>query len=83
MFLSNCYRNTLRIAAARNLTTIAFPSISTGIYGYPIRQATEVAVRIACEYITTASSLNEIIFCCYSLADLKTYEEVLAEQDRR
>ena len=83
MFLSNCYRNSLRIAAARNLTTIAFPAISTGIYGYPIRQATEVAVRIACEYITTASSLSEIIFCCYSMADLKTYEEVLAEQDWR
>jgi len=48
-----------------------------------MRQATEVAVRTAREFITETTSLKEIIFCCYSLADLKTYEEVLAEQDRR
>jgi O-acetyl-ADP-ribose deacetylase (regulator of RNase III) len=83
MFLSNCYRNSLRIAAARNLTTIAFPAISTGIYGYPMGEATEVAVLTAREFVTSETSLKEIIFCCYSLADLKTYEEVLARQDRR
>ena len=82
VLLSSCYRNSLKIAAEKNLTTIAFPAISTGVYGYPMRKATEVAVRTAREFITAPSSLNEIIFCCYALADLKTYEENLAQQDR-
>jgi O-acetyl-ADP-ribose deacetylase (regulator of RNase III) len=69
--LSNCYRNSLKIAAEKNLTMIAFSAISTGVYGYPMRQATEVAVRTAREFITVANSLDEIIFCCYSLGDLK------------
>jgi O-acetyl-ADP-ribose deacetylase (regulator of RNase III) len=81
--LSNCYQNSLKIAAEKNLKTIAFSAISTGVYGYPMRKATEVAVRTAREFITSANSLNEIIFCCYSLGDLKTYEDILAHQDRR
>ena len=77
--LANCYRNSLKIAVEKNLVSIAFPAISTGVYSYPLRQATEVAVRTAREFVATDSRLNEIIFCCYSLGDLKIYEEVLAE----
>jgi len=77
--LADCYRNSLTIATERKLASIAFPAISTGVYGYPIRSATEVAVRTAREFITKPSTLTEIIFCCFSLSDLKVYEEVLAE----
>lgn len=79
VLLANCYRNSLKIAVEKNLATIAFPAISTGVYSYPMRKATEVAVRTAREFITTPGNLSEIIFCCYSLGDLKIYEEVLAE----
>jgi O-acetyl-ADP-ribose deacetylase (regulator of RNase III) len=82
VILSNCYRNSLKIAAEKNLTTIAFPAISTGVYGYPIRQATQVAVRTAREFITVENNLKEIIFCCYSQDDFKTYEEILTLQER-
>ena len=77
--LASCYRNSLKIAVEKNLSTIAFPAISTGIYGYPIHEAAIVAVGTSREFIGTSSSLLEIIFCCYSLGDLKIYEEVLAE----
>jgi O-acetyl-ADP-ribose deacetylase (regulator of RNase III) len=82
VLLSNCYRNSLRIAADKNLTAIAFPAISTGAYGYPIRQATQVAARTSREFITTAISLKEILFCCYSQDDLKIFEEILIQQDQ-
>jgi len=75
--LANCYRNSLKIAADKNLTSIAFPAISTGVYGYPIRKATEVAVQTAREFIVTPTSLNEIIFCCFSGIDLQVYRDVL------
>jgi O-acetyl-ADP-ribose deacetylase len=77
--LEGCYWNSLALATDRGLTSIAFPAISTGVYGYPIRQATETAVRAARFFITNPSSLMEIIFCCFSPGDLKVYEEVLAE----
>ena len=79
--LENCYRNSLKLAADHNLATIAFPAISTGVYSYPLCQATEVAVRTARQFIATPTSLTEIIFCCYSLGDLKIYEEILAKEN--
>jgi len=75
--LSDCYLNSLKIAADKNLATIAFPAISTGVYGYPIHKATEVAIRTAREFIAQPTSLTEIIFCCFSASDLKVYEEIL------
>jgi O-acetyl-ADP-ribose deacetylase (regulator of RNase III) len=75
--LANCYRNSLKIATEKKLTTIAFPAISTGVYGYPIRKATEVAVHTAREFIATPTSLTEITFCCFSLIDLQVYRDIL------
>jgi len=75
--LANCYRNSLAIAAGRSLTSIAFPAISTGVYSFPIRKATEVAVRTVREFIATPTSLTEIVFCCFSLIDLQVYRDVL------
>ena len=78
-FSANCYRNSLRLAAEKKLASVAFPAISTGVYSYPIREAAEVAVRTTRVFITAPSTLREIIFCCFSLGDLKIYEEVLAK----
>jgi len=78
--LASCYRRCLELAAEHGVRSIAFPCISTGIYGYPV----EPAARIAVESVRNArlppgSSLQEVIFCCYSERDLQVYETVLQE----
>jgi O-acetyl-ADP-ribose deacetylase (regulator of RNase III) len=80
--LAACYVNALQLATQKNLTTIAFPAISTGVYGYPIQEAAEVAVRTARAFITTSSSLTEIIFCCFSESDLEVYEKTLDGEEK-
>lgn len=75
--LASCYRESLTLAAARGLTSIAFPCISTGVYGYPPEQAVEVAVNTVRDYLHTPCSLLEVIFCCYSASDLALYHSHL------
>lgn len=77
--LASCYRRSLEIAESAALETIAFPSISTGAYGYPVRPAARIAVATAREFVEPARRLREVIFCCFSAADLAVYEEVLRE----
>jgi O-acetyl-ADP-ribose deacetylase (regulator of RNase III) len=78
--LSNCYRNSLKIATEKKLASIAFAAISTGAYNYPIRQATHVAVRTVREFVTNPCSLREVIFCCFTDFDLGFYEQVLQNE---
>lgn len=78
--LASCYRRSLELAASRHLQSIAFPSISTGVYGYPIRQAATIAVVTVRKFIQQPSSLREIIFCCFLPADLAVYNELLANR---
>ena len=77
--LASCYRNSLKLAADHHLKSIAFPSISTGVYGYPIDLAAKVAVTTVRVFIQTPSSLEQIIFCCFSPSDLKIYQTILLE----
>jgi O-acetyl-ADP-ribose deacetylase (regulator of RNase III) len=79
--LVSCYQRSLEIAEARSLKSIAFPSISTGIYGYPIEQAAEVAVSAVRAFLDGSSSLEEIIFCCFSRRDLVVYEGLLGRSE--
>ncbi|MGC4002122.1 MAG: macro domain-containing protein [Pirellulales bacterium] len=60
------------------LSTIAFPGISTGVYGYPMEEATEVAITSVRETLLRVRSLREIIFCCFSNKALGLYERQLA-----
>lgn len=76
--LQACYQNSLLIAETKRLNSIAFPAISTGIFGYPIQLASEVAVRTVQNFCRNEPRLQEVIFCCFSLADLGVYEEILA-----
>jgi len=73
--LAACYRNSLALARQHGVRTIAFPCISTGVYGFPPHLATPIAVRMAREHGT---GLDEITFCCFSAADLALYETALA-----
>ena len=63
--LSNCYKNSLQLANRYNLKSIAFPAISTGVYGYPKELASKVAEKVIREYVNTPTSLQEIIFVEY------------------
>lgn len=75
--LASCYRNSLAIAGKQQFKTIAFPSISTGVYGYPIELAAKVAVDTISVFIQKPSSIEEVIFCCFSQDDLAVYESLL------
>lgn len=69
--LANCYRNSLKIAIENNIKTIAFPSISTGVYRFPVDRASEIAVKEVIDFLEKHSSIEKVIFVCF---DEKTYE---------
>jgi O-acetyl-ADP-ribose deacetylase (regulator of RNase III) len=77
--LASCYRRSLELADQYQLRSIAFPAISTGIYGYPIDAATRIAVETARDYADAhaRSSLTEIVFCCFSEKDFGIYQRTL------
>src|SRR5436189_4203254 len=62
--LADCYRNSLRLAQEHGLRSIAFPAISTGVYGFPPEPAARIAVNSAREFLAAGSVPREIIFCC-------------------
>ena len=76
--LASCYRRSLELGAQHGATSIAFPSISTGVYGYPMELAAPVAVASVREALVAIQGFREVIFCCFSKADLVVYERVLA-----
>jgi O-acetyl-ADP-ribose deacetylase (regulator of RNase III) len=80
--LASCYRRSVEIAAEHGLSSIAFPSISTGIYGYPTDLAAEVATSTVLRFFEVPSSIQQVIFCCFSTRDLEIYEQRLEELRR-
>ena len=75
--LVSCYRRSLELACAAGATSIAFPSISTGIYGYPIELAAPIAVQTVRAALRDDDPIREVVFCCFSAADLGVYERLL------
>jgi O-acetyl-ADP-ribose deacetylase (regulator of RNase III) len=74
--LANCYRNSLRIANERQLKAIAFPSISTGAFGYPLHQACHIALRTTKEAFESGpTALDRVVFVTFSLTDYQQYED--------
>ena len=76
--LASCYRRSLALAAAAGLASIAFPAISTGIFGFPATRAAPLAVNTVKSELAAGGTVEEVIFCCYSAADLALYEAALA-----
>ncbi|MET3442519.1 O-acetyl-ADP-ribose deacetylase (regulator of RNase III) [Variovorax paradoxus] len=76
--LASCYRKSMEIAGQQGVRTIAFPSISTGIYGYPIELAAPLAVATVRSALAESASVEEVTFCSFSDADLAVYEAALA-----
>ena len=84
--LANCYRNCIDLAQQNNITSIAFPAISTGVYGYPIADATDIAIHSVIDSVKQAtlsgnrieSVIKEVIFCCFSASDADIYQQKLA-----
>lgn len=76
--LASCYVSSLALAEEHEIATIAFPAISTGIYGYPADYAAKVAVSAVRGYVNATGFPREVIFCCFSQEQLKIYESELA-----
>lgn len=78
--LASCYRTCLHLAAERDLASIAFPSISTGAYGYPLREAADVSIDAVCAFLTDhpASSLRHVYFVLFGERAFAAFAQALA-----
>ncbi len=75
--LGNAYRNSLQLAVEHNISTIAFPNISTGIYGFPKRRAAEIAIATVQQFLQSNDSIREVIFCCFDEENTNLYQQLL------
>ena len=75
--LANCYRNSLQLAVQNRIETIAFPAISCGAYGYPIREATRIAVETTREFLATDDKIDKVVFVVASDEILRAYQLLL------
>ena len=74
--LSNCYKNSFKAAEDLGVKTIAFPSISTGAYGFPLERATEIALGETKKFLETNKTLTKVVFVCFGEAAFNTYLEL-------
>lgn len=77
--LADAYANSLKLAEAKGIRSIAFPSISTGVYGYPFEQAAKIALNTILATLPQCPSIERVILCCFSAHDEGVYRELLAE----
>ena len=71
--LASCYRESLRLASEAGLESVAFPCISTGVYGYPKPEACDIAISTVAEWLATHAAPKIVTFCCFSSADAELY----------
>jgi len=76
--LAGCYRKALELAQLHGVRSLAFPSISTGVYGYPIDRAARIAIGTVQAVLATLAAPIDVIFCCFSETDLQVYQDALA-----
>jgi O-acetyl-ADP-ribose deacetylase (regulator of RNase III) len=80
--LSGCYRNSLHLAAENGVASIAFPAISCGVYGYPIKSACEIAVNTTCDFLKEHPSIGKVIFMLFSAEDKAVYDDYIKNWPR-
>jgi O-acetyl-ADP-ribose deacetylase (regulator of RNase III) len=76
--LASCYRRSLEVAQQNALATIAFPAISTGVFGYPPDDAAKIAVRSVTETLPRTRGITQVIFCCFDAASAQCHRNALA-----
>lgn len=76
--LAGCYRHGLALAVEHGASTIAFPAISTGVYGYPLEEATRVAVATVAQVVRDEARIAQVTFCCFGAAALAAYRQELS-----
>jgi O-acetyl-ADP-ribose deacetylase (regulator of RNase III) len=76
--LASCYRNSLRLAVKNRIKTIAFPAISCGAYGYPIREATRIAVETTREFLAADDKIEKVVFVLWSEDLYEAYRQLLS-----
>jgi len=77
--LANCYKTSMALATEHGINTIAFPSISTGIYGYPVEKACRIAIKETLNFLNGNAMPKRVVFCCFSKGDEATYRHALQE----
>ena len=77
--LASCYQQSLELAREHSVATIAFPSISTGVYGYPIEKATRIAQETVCIWLRENAVPERVTFCCFSDGDKSVYEDIAGD----
>ena len=77
--LASCYRNSLQLAVENHLRSVAFPSISTGVYRFPIERASRIALRVIQDFIDTEPSAPRVVVTCFSDDDLNVYQQAYQE----
>lgn len=77
--LAGCYSNSLRLAADSGVHSIAFPAISTGVYGYPFEPASRIAIRTVDDFLKSPRSIEEVVFILYGNRDYEGFRQIFAE----
>lgn len=77
--LASCYRNSLQLAVDHSLRSVAFPSISTGVYRFPIKQASRIALRVILDFIDSEEEAPRVVMSCFSEQDLDIYRQAYQE----
>ena len=77
ILLANCYRNSLKLAVENGCFSVAFPNISTGIYGFPKEEAAEIAIHEVKLFLVSNNFIKQVIFCCYDNENYSIYHKIL------
>lgn len=77
--LASCYRSSLQLAVDHKLRSVAFPSISTGVYHFPVERASRIALRVILDFIATEESAPRVVVACFSEQDLSAYRQAYLE----
>jgi O-acetyl-ADP-ribose deacetylase (regulator of RNase III) len=81
VLLANCYKNSLKLAVENNIKTIAFPAISTGVYGFPVKRAANIALDEATTFLSKNKKIEKIIFICYDITTFDVYKRITGGYD--